>query len=68
MYDTDTISAMASGLGEALADGVEPIYSESYGQPVTLELTCTKMVGALSGPAFRNTADVSILKTWSRSA
>ena len=30
MYDTDTISAMASGLGEALADGVEPIYSESY--------------------------------------
>ena len=39
MYDTDTISAMASGLGEALADGVEPIYSESYGEPVTLELT-----------------------------
>ena len=39
MYDTDTINAMASGLGEALADGVEPIYSESYGEPVTLELT-----------------------------
>ena len=39
MYDTDTISTMIVGLGEALPDGVEPIYSESYGEPVTLELT-----------------------------